>query len=184
MCWHIMIKTQSLDLGQLKVCLLVKLESNDCKNYWTKSAGLDRSKIKLDRSNYVQFFFFFFFFLQKFQFSPSSFDVQGFVFHSKYKKKNLNYVLEVFFELCVESSVRSRGFYLHIHTQDYQDQNSCQELGDLFSCCTKNFKEDLKPLSGVSKSQVGELVVVVDQRKKQFVDSELSRSRGSRMLVV
>ena len=144
--------------------------------------SIDRKLNSIDRT--MCSFFFFFFFLQKFQFSPSSFDVQGFVFHSKYKKKNLNYVLEVFFELCVESSVRSRGFYLHIHTQDYQDQNSCQELGDLFSCCTKNFKEDLKPLSGVSKSQVGELVVVVDQRKKQFVDSELSRSRGSRMLVV
>ena len=41
-----------------------------------------------------------------------------------------------------------------------------EELDGGFSCCTKNFQEDPKPLSGVSKSQVGELVVVVDQRKK------------------
>jgi len=40
-----------------------------------------------------------------------------------------------------------------------------QELDDLFSCCIKNIKEDLKPLSGVSKSQVGELVVVAGQKK-------------------
>ena len=87
------------------------------------------------------------------------------MFYSKYKRKNPSYVLEVFFELCVESSVRSRGVYLHTYTLGYQDQDSCQELGDLFSCCTKNFKEDLKTLSGVSMSQV-ELVVAVDQRKK------------------
>ena len=30
----------------------------------------------------------------------------------------------------------------------------------------KELKEDLKPLSGVSKSQVGVLIVVVDQGKK------------------
>ena len=45
----------------------------------------------------------------------------------------------------------------------------------------KELKEDLKPLSGVSKSQIGELVVAVEQRKKQSVDSELSRSRGSKL---
>ena len=45
----------------------------------------------------------------------------------------------------------------------------------------KELKEDLKPLSGVSKSQIGELVVAGEQRKKQSVDSELSRSRGSKL---
>ena len=62
--------------------------------------------------------------------------------------------------------MKSRGVYFHTHTKSCQDQDSCQELDDLSSYCIKNFKEDLKPLSGVSKSQVGELVVVVDQRKK------------------
>ena len=45
----------------LKVCLFVKLESSDCKIYWTKSARLDRLKIGLN--------------LQNFQLSPSRFNV-------------------------------------------------------------------------------------------------------------
>ena len=47
-CWQTMIKTLSLDLGLFKVCLFVKLESSDCRNYWTKSARLNQSKIRLD----------------------------------------------------------------------------------------------------------------------------------------
>ena len=57
-------------------------------------------------------------------------------------------------------------FYLHTHTKNCQDQDLRQKLDDLFNCYIKNFKEDLKPLSGVLKSQVGELVIVKDQRKK------------------
>ena len=83
-----------------------------------------------------------------------------------YKRKNPSYVLKIFVELCVESSMRSRDVYLHTHTKSCQDQDLRQELDNLFSCCTKNFKEDLKPLNGVLKSEVGELVVVEDQRKK------------------
>ena len=82
------------------------------------------------------------------------------------KGKTFAIFWESFGELCVESSMRSRDVYLHIHTKSCQDKDSHQELDDLFSCCIKNFNEDLKPLSGVSKSQVGELVVAVDQRKK------------------
>ena len=88
------------------------------------------------------------------------------MFHSKYKRKNPSYILEVFGEFFVESFVRSKGVYLHTHTYSYQDQDSCQELDDLSSCCIKNYKEDLKPLSGVSKSQVGELVIATDEGKK------------------
>ena len=43
----------------------------------------------------------------------------------------------------------------------------------------KSFQEDLKPLKGILKSQVG-LVVAVDQGKKSFVDSKLSHGRGGR----
>ena len=50
LCWQTMIKTQSLGLGLLKVCLFVKLESSDCRIYRTKSA-------RLDRSNHVQIYF-------------------------------------------------------------------------------------------------------------------------------
>ena len=91
--------------------------------------------------------------------------------------------------MCVESSMRSRDVYLHIHTKSCQDKDSHQELDDLFSCFIKNFKEYLKPMSGIWKSQVGELVVAVDQKT---MDSKLSRghdnkfsTQGSnRMLVV
>ena len=55
-----------------------------------------------------------------------------------------------------------RGVYLHTHTQSYQDQDSHQELDGWFSFCIKNLQEDLKSLSGVSKSRVGELVVAAD----------------------
>ena len=54
----------------LKVCLCVKLESSDCNIYWTKSAKLDRSKIRLDRSNLMQIVF-----LHNFQLSPSPYDI-------------------------------------------------------------------------------------------------------------
>ena len=49
-----------------------------------------------------------------------------------------------------------------IHTHRVVKIDLCQELDDLFSCCLKNIQEDLKPLRGVSKSQVGELVVAAD----------------------
>ena len=65
--------------------------------------------------------------------------------------------------LCVESLVRSKGVYLHTHlglsTFMSRTWRSLQLLH-------KEFKEDLKPLNGVSKSQIGELVVAVDQGKK------------------
>ena len=67
LCWQTMIKTLSLGLGLLKVCLFVKLESSDCKTYWAKSARLNQSKIRLDRLNYVQIYF-----SAKFQFSTNS----------------------------------------------------------------------------------------------------------------
>ena len=41
----------------LKVCLCVKLESSDCRIYWTKFARLDQSKIRLDQSNLMQIIF-------------------------------------------------------------------------------------------------------------------------------
>ena len=41
LCLQTMIKLQSLGLDLLKVCLFVKLESSDCRTYWTKSARLD-----------------------------------------------------------------------------------------------------------------------------------------------
>ena len=69
-------------------------------------------------------------------------------------------------ELCVESFVRSKRCLPSNTHIELSRSYSHQELNGCFSCCIKNFKEDLKPLSGVSKSQVGELVFAADQRKK------------------
>ena len=52
-----MIKTLESRFRLLKVCLFVKLESSNCRIYWTKFARLDRSKIRLDRTNLVQIYF-------------------------------------------------------------------------------------------------------------------------------
>ena len=76
-----------------------------------------------------------------------------------------------------------KDVYLYTHTLSYQDQDLHQELDGGFSCCIKNFQEDPKFLSGVSKSQVGELVIVADQGKKQFVGLELSRGCGSKFSI-
>ena len=52
-----MIKAFSLVLDLLKVCLCVKLESSVLRDLLGKSARLDRSKIRLDRSKLVQIIF-------------------------------------------------------------------------------------------------------------------------------
>ena len=44
-------------LDLLKVCLYVKLESSVLQDLLCKSAWLDRSRIRLDRSKVVQIFF-------------------------------------------------------------------------------------------------------------------------------
>ena len=46
-----MTKTFSLGLSLLKVGIDVKLESSNCRNYYSKSTRLNQSKIRLDRSN-------------------------------------------------------------------------------------------------------------------------------------
>ena len=60
--------------------------------------------------------------------------------------------------------VRSRGVYLHTH--ELSRSRFVSRTWWSFQLLHKEFKEDLKPLSGVSKSQVGVLVVAVDQGKK------------------
>ena len=56
-----MIKTFSLILDLLEVCLCVKLELSVLQDLLCKSVWLDRSRIRLDRSKLVQIVF-----LQKF----------------------------------------------------------------------------------------------------------------------
>ena len=67
--------------------------------------------------------------------------------------------------LCVESLVRSGGVYLYTHLGLLRSRFMSRTWLSL-QLLHKELKEDLKPLSGVSKSQVGVLVVAVDQGKK------------------
>ena len=57
LCWQTMIKTFSLILDLLKVCLCVKLESSVLQDLLCKSAELDQLKIRLKRSKLVQIVF-------------------------------------------------------------------------------------------------------------------------------
>ena len=88
------------------------------------------------------------------------------MFHSKYKRKNSRYVLEVFVELCVESFVRSERCLPSYTHRAIKIKICIKNLMVVLVAAKKNFQEYPKPLSEVSKSQVGELAVVVDQRKK------------------
>ena len=87
------------------------------------------------------------------------------MFYSKYKRKNPNYILEVFDVLCVESFVRFRDDYLYTHLELSRSRFMSRTWW-LLQLLHKELKEDLKPLSGISKSQVGVLVVAMDQEKK------------------
>ena len=66
---------------------------------------------------------------------------------------------------CVESLLKSRGVYLHTHLGLSRSRFMSRTWWSL-QLLHKELKEDLKSLSGVSKSQVGELVVAVDLRKE------------------
>ena len=52
-----MIKTFSLVLGLLKVCLCIKLESSVLQDLLRKSVWLNRLRIRLDRSKLMQIVF-------------------------------------------------------------------------------------------------------------------------------
>ena len=65
--------------------------------------------------------------------------------------------------LCVESLVRFKGVYLQTHLGLSRFMTRTWWSLQLLH---KEFKGNLKPLSGVSKSQVRVLVVAVDQGKK------------------
>ena len=57
LCWQTMIKTFSLILDLLKVCLCVKLESSVLQDLLCKSTELDQLKIRLNQSKLVQIVF-------------------------------------------------------------------------------------------------------------------------------
>ena len=106
-----MIKMFSLVLNLLKVCLSVKLESSVLEDLLCKSAWLDRSRIRLDRSKLVQIFF-----LQNFPTQPQvHLTCRVLCFALSIKGKTLT----TFYGCCLycvyESLVRSKGVCLHTY---------------------------------------------------------------------
>ena len=77
----------------LKVCFCVKLESSYCRIYCAILFGsIDRNSGRM-------------FFCRIFQLNPSSYDVQGFMFFLKYKRKNL----ATFYSSCLCCMYESRA---------------------------------------------------------------------------
>ena len=109
-----MIKTFSLVLDLLKVCLLIKLESSVLQDLLCKSAWLDRSKIRLDQSKLVQIVF-----LQNFPTQAQAHmmcRVLCFALSIKGKTLAMFYCGSCCCLCCLcESLVRSRGVCLHIY---------------------------------------------------------------------
>ena len=106
-----MIKTFSLVLDLLKVCLSVKLELSVLQDLLCKSTWLDRSKIRLDRSKLVQIVF-----LQNFSTQPKlGLTCRVLCFVLSIKGKTLAMFLGCSLSCVCESFVRSKGVCLHIH---------------------------------------------------------------------
>ena len=146
------------------ICFLCKVGIKLLQDLLCKSAWLDRSRIRLDRSKLVQIVFF----LQNFQLSPSLFDVQGFMFYLKYKRENPSHVLGCSLCCVCESFVRSRG---GLHTY----------LGfPRFKIMSRTWRSIQLLIQGVKETQVGVLVLAGNLRKKQSMDSKLSPGRGSK----
>ena len=95
----------------LKVCLCVKLESSDCRIYWTKFTRLDRSEIRLDRSNLVQIVFFY----RISNSAQAHMMCRVLCFALRIKGKTLTTFYRLLICCVCEPFVRSRGVYLHTH---------------------------------------------------------------------
>ena len=130
-----MIKTFQSCLDLLKIyAFYVKLESSCCKIYYVNlPSSIDR-ELDLTNRNSGRMFF-----CRIFQLSPSSFDVQGFMFCLRYKRENPSHVLEYFLCCVCESFVRSRGGCLHTYL-GLSRTKLCLELDDQFSCWIKRLK--------------------------------------------
>ena len=106
-----MIKTFSLVLDLLKVYLSVKLESSILQDLLCKSAWLNRSKIRLNRSNLMQNVFF----AEFSNLSQDCMTCRVLCFALSIKRKTL----VTFWGCCLycvyESLVRSRGVCLHTY---------------------------------------------------------------------
>ena len=76
-----------------------------------------------------------------------------------------------------------RGFVPFNYTRIYRSQNYNQALVELVTASRSTSEGDLKPLSGISKSQARWLVLLLIQEEKESMDSELARGRVSKLLL-
>ena len=76
-----------------------------------------------------------------------------------------------------------RGFISSNYTRIYQSQNYNQELVELVTASRSTSDGDLKPLSGILKSQTRQLALLKIQEEKESVDSELARGRVNKLLL-
>ena len=147
------------------MCFCVKLESSALQYLLCKSARLDQSKIRLNRSKLVQIVF-----LQIFPTQAQAHMMcRVLCFALSIKEKTI----ATFYSCCLccvyESLVRSRGVCLHTYLRLSRSRLMLRAWWS-FQLLHKELKENT---SGV-------LVVAVNPRKKQSVDSELSCGRGSK----
>ena len=104
-----MIKTFSLVLDLLKVCLCVKLESSVLQDLLCKSAWLDQSRIRLNRSKLVKIS------AEFFNSAQARLTSRVLCFALSIKGKTLAMFYSCYFCCVCESLVRSRGVRLHIY---------------------------------------------------------------------
>ena len=76
-----------------------------------------------------------------------------------------------------------RGFVPSNYTRTYYNQNYNQELVELVAASRSTSEGDLKPLSGISKSQARRLVLLKIQEEKKSVDSELAHDHVNKLLL-
>ena len=133
-----------LKSGDFKVQLHLIAKKRKCG-----SILLDRSRIRLDRLKIAGLVF-----LQNFQIGPSPQKRLGFHLNfSIYKRETLATFWRLFGRLVCYFLWDLRGFVPSNYTRFYWSKNYNQVLVE-HSCCIKIITDgDLKPLSGISKSQ-------------------------------
>ena len=146
-----MIKTFSLVLDLLKVCLSVKLESSILQDLLCKSTWLDRSRIRLDRSKLMQIVF-----LQNFSNSAQArLTCKVLRFALSIKGKTLATFCGCSLCCVCESLVRFRGVFLSTHL-GFPSSRLMSRAWWSIQLQTQEFKD----------TQAGVLVLARNSRKK------------------
>ena len=102
---------------------------------------------------------------------------------STYKRKTLAMFWRYWRRLVCYSLWDLRGFISSNYTRIYQSQNYNQELVELVTASRSTSDGDLKPLSGILKSQARQLAWLKIQEEKESVDSKLARGHVNKLLL-